>query len=107
MEDKKNIPSKGGNMIITLAILNLLDYALTLLNRGKFNFEEANPLTRPIIDNIFALTLLKLIIVPLCIYILWYYKDKPIVKIGIVVLYIVYLYAVTLGVLIYARSWQL
>jgi len=29
-------------MIITLAILNLLDYTLTLLNRG--NFEEANPL---------------------------------------------------------------
>lgn len=87
-------------MIITLTILNLLDYALTLINRGKF--EEANPLTKPIIDNTLALTILKLIIVPLCIYILWCYKDKPIVKIASVVLCIVYLYAVTLRVLIYA-----
>jgi hypothetical protein len=90
------------NMIITLTILNLLDYTLTLLNRG--NFEEANPLTRPIIDNTLSLTILKLIIVPLCIYILWRYKDKPIVKIASVVLCIVYLYAVTLGVLIYASG---
>ena len=86
-------------MIITLTILNLLDYILTLLNRG--NFEEANPLTRPIIDNTLALTLLKLVLVPLCIYILWRYKDKTIVKIASVVLYIVYLYAVTLGTLIF------
>jgi len=100
MKIKKELNSR--KMIITLTILNLLDYALTLFNRGKF--EEANPLTIPIIDNIFALTLLKLIIVPLCIYVLWYYKDKPTVKIGSVVLCIVYLYAVTLGVLIYARG---
>ncbi len=89
-------------MIITLTILNLLDYILTLLNRG--NFEEANPLTRPIIDNTLALTLLKLVLVPLCIYILWRYKDKPIVKIVTVVLCLVYLYAVTLGVLIYVTN---
>ena len=89
-------------MIICLFLLNLLDYTLTLLNRG--NFEEANPLTRPIIDNTLLLTILKLIIVPLCIYILWRYKDKPIVKIASVVLCIVYLYAVTLGVLIYASG---
>jgi hypothetical protein len=89
-------------MIIYLFLLNLLDYILTLLNRG--NFEEANPLTRPIIDNTLLLTILKLIIVPLCIYILWRYKDKPIVKIASVVLCIVYLYAVTLGVLIYASN---
>jgi hypothetical protein len=89
-------------MIILLSILNLLDYALTLFNRG--NFEEANPLTRPIIDNTLLLTILKLIIVPLCIYILWRYKDKPIVKIASVVLCLVYLYAVTLGVLIYASG---
>ena len=89
-------------MIITLTILNLLDYALTLLNHGKF--EEANPLTRLIIDNTLLLTILKLIIVPLCIYVLWYYKDKLIVKIGVVVLYIVYLYAVILGVLIYVKG---
>lgn len=91
---------QGVYMIITLTILNLLDYALTLLNRGKF--EEANPLMKPIIDNTLLLTILKLVIVPLCIYILWHYKDKPIVKIGIVVLYIAYLYAVVLSVLIYA-----
>jgi len=90
------------NMIITLTILNLLDYTLTLLNRG--NFEEANPLTRPIIDNTLSLTILKLIIVPLCVYVLWRYKDKPIVKIATVILCIVYLYAVTLGVLIYASG---
>ena len=89
-------------MTITLFLLNILDYVLTLLNRG--NFEEANPLTRPIIDNTLLLTILKLIIVPLCIYILWRYKDKPIVKIATVVLCIVYLYAVTLGVLIYASG---
>jgi hypothetical protein len=89
-------------MIICLFLLNLFDYLLTLLNRG--NFEEANPLTRPIIDNTLALTILKLIIVPLCIYILWRYKDKPIVKIASVVLCIVYIYAVTLGVLIYATN---
>jgi hypothetical protein len=89
-------------MPIILFLLNLLDYTLTLLNRG--NFEEANPLTRPIIDNTLLLTILKLIIVPLCIYILWRYKDKPIVKIASVVLCIVYLYAVTLGVLIYASG---
>jgi hypothetical protein len=89
-------------LAITLFLLNLLDYILTLLNRG--NFEEANPLTRPIIDNTLSLTILKLIIVPLCIYILWRYKDKPIVKIASVVLCLVYLYAVTLGVLIYASN---
>ena len=65
-------------MIISLFLLNLLRLHLTLLNRG--NFEEANPLTRPIIDNTLLLTLLKLIIVPLCVYILWRYKDKPISK---------------------------
>ena len=89
-------------MIICLFLLNLFDYLLTLLNRG--NFEEANPLTRPIIDNTLALTILKLIIVPLCVYVLWRYKDKPIVKIASIVLCIVYIYAVTLGVLIYASN---
>jgi hypothetical protein len=67
-------------MIICLFLLNLFDYLLTLLNRG--NFEEANPLTRPIIDNTLALTLLKLVLVPLCVYVLWRYKDKSIVKIA-------------------------
>jgi hypothetical protein len=89
-------------MIICLFLLNLFDYLLTLLNRG--NFEEANPLTRPIIDNTLALTLLKLVLVPLCIFVLWRYKEKPIVKIASVVLCLVYLYAVTLGVLIYASG---
>lgn len=68
---------RQSNMIITLTILNLLDYILTLLNRG--NFEEANPLTRNIIDNTLALTLLKLVLVPLCIYILWRYRDRAVV----------------------------
>ena len=89
-------------LAITLFLLNLFDYLLTLLNRG--NFEEANPLTKPIIDNTLALTLLKLVLVPLCVYVLWRYKDKPIVKIASVVLCLVYLYAVTLGVLIYASG---
>lgn len=93
---------RQSNMIIILTILNLLDYTLTLLNRG--DFEEANPLTRNIIDNTLALTILKLIIVPLCVYVLWRYKDKPIVKIASVVLCLVYIYAVTLGVLIYATN---
>ena len=89
-------------LAITLFLLNLFDYTLTLLNRG--NFEEANPLTRPIIDNTLLLTILKLIIVPLCVYILWRYKDKPLVKMASVVLCLVYIYAVTLGVLIYATN---
>ena len=89
-------------MPIILFLLTLFDYLLTLLNRG--NFEEANPLTKPIIDNTLALTILKLIIVPLCVYVLWRYKDKPIVKIASVVLCLVYIYAVTLGVLIYASN---
>lgn len=89
-------------MPIILFLLNLLDYTLTLLNRG--NFEEANPLTRPIIDNTLALTILKLIIVPLCVYVLWRYRDRVVVKIASVVLCLVYLYAVTLGVLIYASN---
>jgi uncharacterized membrane protein YqjE len=89
-------------MPIILFLLNLFDYLLTLLNRG--NFVEANPLTRPIIDNTLALTLLKLVLVPLCIYVLWRFKDKPIVKIASIVLCLVYLYAVTLGVLIYASG---
>ena len=89
-------------MIICLFLLNLFDYILTLLNRG--DFEEANPLTRPIIDNTLLLTILKLIIVPLCIYILWRYRDRVVVKIATVVLCLVYLYAVTLGVLIYASG---
>jgi hypothetical protein len=89
-------------MPIILFLLNLFDYLLTLLNRG--NFEEANPLTRPIIDNTLALTLLKLVLVPLCVYILWRYRDRVVVKIATVVLCIVYLYAVTLGVLIYASG---
>jgi hypothetical protein len=82
-------------MIILLSILNLLDYILTLLNRG--NFEEANPLTRPIIDNTLALTLLKLVLVPICCYVLWRYKDKLLIKIASIVLCLVYLYAVVLG----------
>ena len=89
-------------LLLILCLLNFLDYGITLLNRG--NFEEANPLTRPIIDNTLALTLLKLVLVPLCVYVLWRYKDKPIVKIATVVLCLVYLYAVTLGVLIYASG---
>lgn len=89
-------------MIILLSILNLFDYILTILNRG--NFEEANPLTRPIIDNTLALTILKLIIVPICVYVLWKFRDRPIVKIASIVLCVVYLYAVVLGVLIYASN---
>ena len=89
-------------LLLILCLLNFLDYGITLINRG--NFEEANPLTRNIIDNTLLLTILKLIIVPLCIYILWRYKDKPVVKIASVVLCLVYLYAVTLGVLIYASG---
>jgi hypothetical protein len=89
-------------MPIILFLLNLFDYLLTLLNRG--NFEEANPLTKPIIDNTLALTLLKLVLVPLCVYVLWRYRDRVVVKIATVVLCLVYLYAVTLGVLIYASG---
>lgn len=35
-----------------LLILNIFDYIITLVNRN--NFEEANPLTKPIIDNTLA-----------------------------------------------------
>jgi len=84
-------------MIICLFLLNLLDYTLTLLNRG--NFEEANPITNMIIGNVWLLSILKLIIVPLFIYILYKYRHTLLSKIGTFVLSGVYLYAVVLGVL--------
>lgn len=84
-------------MIITLTILNLLDYILTLLNLN--NFEEANPIANMIIGNVWLLSILKLIIVPLCIYALYKYRYTVLSKIGTIALSGVYLYAVVLGVL--------
>jgi hypothetical protein len=84
-------------MIILLSILNLLDYILTLLNLN--NFEEANPIANLIISNVWLLSILKLIIVPLCIYVLYKYRYTLLSKIGTIALSGVYLYAVVLGVL--------
>lgn len=80
-----------------LLIFNLLDYTITLVNRN--NFEEANPIANMIIGNVWLLSILKLIIVPLCIYVLYKYRYTLTSKIGTFVLSGVYLYAVVLGVL--------
>lgn len=88
-------------MILTLLTLNLLDLILTILNRG--NFAEANPLTRLIIDNVPALVILKLIIVPALVYVLWRYKDKNYVKLAVIALSVVYAYAVIVGGLIWVQ----
>lgn len=84
-------------MIPLLFLLNALDYILTLLNLN--NFEEANPIANLIIGNVWLLSILKLIIVPLFIYILYKYRYTLLSKIGTFVLSGVYLYAVVLGVL--------
>ena len=86
-----------GLTVIVLLFLNIFDYILTLLNLG--NFEEANPIANLIIGNVWLLSILKLIIVPLFIYILYKYRYTVLSKIGTFVLSGVYLYAVVLGVL--------
>jgi len=86
-----------GLTVIVLLFLNIFDYILTLLNLG--NFEEANPIANLIIGNVWLLSILKLIIVPLFIYILYKYRYTLLSKIGTFVLSGVYLYAVVLGVL--------
>lgn len=82
-------------MIILLSILNLLDYVLTLLNRG--DFEEANPIMNILINNTLALIIIKLVLVPLGVYVLWKFKERLYVKISVIVLCVVYTYAVVLG----------
>lgn len=94
----KNVKRKVvGLTVIVLLFLNIFDYLLTLLNRG--NFEEANPIANMVISNVWLLSILKLIIVPLFIYILYKYRHTLLSKIGTFVLSGVYLYAVVLGVL--------
>jgi len=86
-----------GLTVIVLLFLNIFDYIITLINRN--NFEEANPIANLIIGNVWLLSILKLIIVPLFIYILYKYRYTVLSKIGTFVLSGVYLYAVVLGVL--------
>lgn len=85
-----------------LLILNILDFTFTILNRN--NFTEANPIMQPFVNNTFALVIIKLVIVPIFIYILYKNWHRPLVKVSYVLLCLVYLYAVTLGVLIYASN---
>lgn len=89
-------------MIICLFLLNLLDYILTLLNLG--NFKEANPIMQLFVDNPLILTLVKLVIVPLLVYVLYRFKDQKIAQFGTFILCLVYLYAVVLGALIYITN---
>ena len=89
-------------MIICLFLLNLFDYILTLLNLG--NFEEANPIMQLFINNPLILTLVKLVIVPLLVYVLYRFKDQKIAQFGTFILCLVYLYAVVLGALIYITN---
>ena len=86
-----------GLTVIVLLFLNLFDYIITLINRN--NFTEANPIANLIIGNVWLLSILKLIIVPLCIYALYKYRYTLLSKIGTIALSGVYLYAVVLGVL--------
>jgi len=89
-------------MTIILLILNTFDYILTLLNLG--NFEEANPIMQPFVNNPLILTLVKLVIVPLLVYVLYRFKDQKIAQFGTFILCLVYLYAVVLGALIYITN---
>lgn len=84
-------------LLLILCLLNFLDYGITLINYG--NFTEANPIANLIIGNVWLLSIIKLIIVPLCIYALYQYRHTLLSKIGTFVLSGVYLYAVVLGVL--------
>lgn len=81
-----------------LFILNICDYILTLNNLGKF--EEANPIMELVLDNIVLLSFIKLILVPVFIFILYKNRNNKIVKISYPVICLIYLYAVTLGVMI-------
>ena len=87
---------------LILLILNLLDYTLTMINRG--NFEEGNPLMQSVLDNTVLLTTIKLIIVPLFIWVLYKNKNLKTAKLGTTVLIAFYLYAVVLGFLYLWRN---
>lgn len=82
---------------LILFILNILDYILTLINRG--NFEEGNPLMKLILDNTLLIAIIKLIIVSIFIFILYKFRYLKVTKVGTIILTIIYLYAVILGVL--------
>ena len=69
--------------LLILCLLNLLDYIFTLLNLN--NFEEANPIANLILQSeqpILWLTLLKLIIVPLLLFVLYKYHNMRLVKVA-------------------------
>ena len=85
-----------------LLTLNILDYTLTMINRG--NFEEGNPLMALILDNTVLLAIIKLIIVPLLILFLYKNRNLKLTKLGTTVLIVFYLYAVVLGFLYLWRN---
>lgn len=91
-------------MTIILLILNTFDYILTLRNLGDPLFKEANPIMQPFVNNPLILTLVKLVIVPLLVYVLYRFKDQKIAQFGTFILCLVYLYAVVLGALIYITN---
>ena len=84
-------------ILIIVLLLNIADFVITLFIRPVLN--EANPIMRTILHNDLLLSFIKLVIVPLFIFILIKFRNKQLVKIGSIGLLIIYSYAVILGTL--------
>lgn len=63
-----------GKMLIGVGVFNVLDYFLTLyaLDQG---FREGNPVMNIIINTAYF-SIVKLLIVPLCLIFLWHIRNK-------------------------------
>lgn len=82
-------------ILIIVLLLNIADFVITLFIRPVLN--EANPIMRAMLHNDYLLAFVKLVIVPLFIFILIKLRDKWLVKVGSIGLLIIYSYAVILG----------
>lgn len=84
-------------ILIIVLLLNIADFVITLFIRPVL--DEANLIMRMILYNDYLLAFVKLIIVPLFIFILIKLRDKWLVRVGSIVLLSLYSYAVILGFL--------
>jgi hypothetical protein len=84
-------------ILIIVLLLNIADFVITLFIRPVL--DEANPIMRMILYNDYLLAFVKLVIVPLFIFILIKLRDKWLVRIGSIGLLSLYSYAVVLGLL--------
>lgn len=82
-------------MYLLVAVLNILDYILTYYLFHIGLIAEANPIMRPLLYNHpILLLLLKIIIIPVCIYFLWIYREVRISKISIKLVFVAYFFVV-------------